>query len=323
MRPDEDTAPYFPDFQKFVDYYGDADYANKWVVAALTGQDTDFKSGKGDANFGLYGQDYVARAEGVKKGTSYMAVLMYTIRELEDAIYDCELGCDREECNDDAVHALDEAVAFYAGSLEGAAGSSGEGVFPYALADKRAANFKTAGINGGEAEGKAKVNFDIFKQFSAMQDKLKKKDCTGARAHKERISQLIFVPLIQGTLRYAFITSTDPTSGTKAEAEGATFAAGVLPVVAACSPDDADTIYENMKVGQGGNADFAAVKAAFESNYACMGIGCSDVGGLWDDAQQSYEEGAAPCSGAGSVGARFGLSVAIAAGLTLASFFVL
>lgn len=248
-----------------------------------------------------------------------MAVMMYVIRELEDAIYDCTQLCDREECNDDAVHALDEAVAFYAGSLEGSDGD-GDGVFMHALADKRAANFKTAGPNGNEASGKSKVNYDVFKEFSLMQDKLEQKDCSGARTNKERIAQLMFVPLVQGAMRYAYITSSDPEAGTKAEAEGATFAAAVLPVVAACNAGDADTIYDNLKVGQGGTADFAEVKEAFENNYGCMGISCADVGGIWDGALGSYEAGAEPCGGASS-GNQFGQSMVLILWLTVASLF--
>jgi len=41
---------------------------------------------------------------------------MYVIREMEDAVADCKAGC--EYCNDARVHAWDEAVAFYTGSIE-------------------------------------------------------------------------------------------------------------------------------------------------------------------------------------------------------------
>ena len=47
-----------------------------------------------------------------------------TISKLQDAIRDCQSGC--QLCNNAPVHAWDEAVAFYAGSLEGEQG--GEGV---------------------------------------------------------------------------------------------------------------------------------------------------------------------------------------------------
>lgn len=46
------TCPYL-DYEKFVSYYGQFDYADRWVTAALTGTNTDFDNG--NANFGQYG----------------------------------------------------------------------------------------------------------------------------------------------------------------------------------------------------------------------------------------------------------------------------
>lgn len=224
-----------------------------------------------------------------------MAVGMYVIRELEDAIHDCEEGCKTDECNDDPVHALDEAVAYYTGSLEGEDGS-GEGLLYYALADELAADFRTAGRDGGETTGKSKVNYDVFREFSLMSDKLAAKDCPGARANKERIVQLMTIPLIQGTIRYAEELHSDPQAGNKAIAAGATFAAAVLPYVADCNSQAADAIYHNMKVGAADPPDFSVVKEAFESQYECLGINCIDVGGVWSD-NGGYVEGATPCIG--------------------------
>ena len=96
------------------------------------------------------------------EGLGNMAVWMYVIRELEHAIYLCSTGdCDENSCyGKPAVHEVDEAVVFYAGSLEGPDGS-GDGVLTYNLADKRASDFKTAGEYGDSVEGTAKVNYDI------------------------------------------------------------------------------------------------------------------------------------------------------------------
>jgi hypothetical protein len=61
--------------------------------------------------------DDLAQYEGIMKGSVYMNAFMYTIHEMEDAIDDCTSGC--TDCNDDPVHAWDEAVAFYTGSNKG------------------------------------------------------------------------------------------------------------------------------------------------------------------------------------------------------------
>ena len=77
-------------YQQFVDYYGDYNYADKWVSAALAGTDMSFTTGKhGPNNFAALGDS--ARIEAVKKGSAYMNVWMYAIGEFEDAIDDCEV----------------------------------------------------------------------------------------------------------------------------------------------------------------------------------------------------------------------------------------
>jgi len=226
-----------------------------------------------------------------------MAVAMYVIRELEDALYDCEQGCDDAECNEDLVNSLDEAVAFYAGSLEGTDGS-GNGVLMYALAETRAADFRTAGPDGGETRGRSKVNHDIFKEFSLMQDALLERDCEAARTRKEKIVQIMTVPLIQSALRYAYFLDGDPEPRSRVVAQGAVSAAAVLPYIAYCSSDDAATIYENLRVGASDPTNFTVVKSAFENNYDCLGVACADIGGIFNRKDCTYEDGAGPCGGA-------------------------
>ena len=141
----------YKDFQMFYDYYGAADYADQWVSAALGGTSLTLGTG-GTTDFS--GVDDAARVEAVKKGTAYMAVWMYVVREFEDAIDDCVTGS--ITANYGSVHAWDEGVAFYAGSLEGTDGSS-SGKMVYRLAEKRCANFKTCGAAGDATSGTAKV----------------------------------------------------------------------------------------------------------------------------------------------------------------------
>lgn len=220
---------------------------------------------------------------------------MYVIREMEDALDGCKFDCKKTGCNDDAVRAWDQAVAFYTGSLEGTDGQ-GSGKLMYALADKRCKNFKTCGELATSTEGTSHVNEEIFRQFTLGSRMIAQAKCGEARGYKEGIEKMMMVPLIQGTLRYAYITSTDENAGEKAEAEGATFAASILPIVHACDEDAAETIYRNMKVGQANGANFAEVKEAFESVYSCMGVRGRDVGGLWNEATGNYFYGARPLS---------------------------
>ena len=162
------------------------------------------------------------------------------------------------------------------------------------------------------------ISFAIFK---IGQQNLLNGKCSEARKQKELIAQLMAVPLVQGTLRYAYLTDQRQSNvGEKAKAEGATFAASVLPIVHACNEGDAETIYENLSVG-GPGADFEAVKEAFENNYKCMGITCSDVGGLYDDATFSYFQDASPCSDSSTSNSR-AIAIGVSCGVIGAALLV-
>ncbi len=301
-------------YEAFYNYYGEYDYANQIVLAAFSGQPTQFKNFNND--FGLYTLE--GREQIIKKGTAYMNIWMYVIREMEDALDDCQEACTIENCNDDPVHAWDEAAAFYTGSLEGGDGS-GSGNLAYALADKRCQNFKTCGDLADSVTGTSKVNIDIFKNLGTGLQKINRGECASARTEKENIEKLMLVPLIQGTLRYAYKTDTEPYSE-KAEAEGAIFALAVAPMVAKCDAAAAQTIADNMKVGQNGSADFAQVKKAFESTYDCMGVDSEMVGGLYDSASRQYYHGAAPLGHS----AASSMSMAVGAGIAaLTSLYML
>jgi len=303
-------------FEAFYEYFGMADYGNEMVIAAFEGRATNFRNFNND--FKLYGYD--GKDQIIKKTTAYLIVWMYVIREMEDALDDCKEQCTIENCNDDPVHAWDEAVAFYTGSLEGPDGS-GSGKFPYALADKRCGNFKTCGDMADSTTGGSKVNMEIFRNFNIGLAKLAKGECTSARTNKDIIEKLIRIPLIQGTLRYAWKTDTEPFSE-KAEAEGVIFALGIIPLVHQCNPDAAAVIADNMVAGQSGKCDFSAVKAAFESTYDCMGVDGALVGGYWDAAMGNYFEGAEPMVSKGKakvVSAGSMTSFAAAAGVAAAT----
>merc|ERR1719331_1420926 len=224
-----------------------------------------FTSGKHGPNaFSTLGD--AARIEAVKKGTAYMNVWMYAVREFEDAIDDC-LTC-TSNCNDystGSVHAWDEGVAFYTGTLEGtAAGGNSDGRLVYRLAEKRCANFDTCGANGGEASGTSQVNHALFPLCG---------EGALVRPVVNKIVSLMTVPLVQGTLRYAYKIGEVPAErDQKNAAEGATFAAAVLPMVAYCNPASAKIVTDNVKFGlydAGTYPDYTAVRDALEATYPC------------------------------------------------------
>ena len=123
----------YDDFMKFKAYYGVDDYADHWVTKALDGAKTEFTGPASNTDFSV--ADDAMRVQVIKKGTAYMNVWMYVIREFEDAIDDCDNSC--IACNDDPVHAWDEGVAFYAGSLAADTPNAAGGSLIWALAEKR------------------------------------------------------------------------------------------------------------------------------------------------------------------------------------------
>ena len=295
---------------------GSSDYADQWVLAAFNGARTNFDNG--NADFGEY--TMIGREQIIKKGTAYMNVFMYVIREFEDALDDCKRGC--INCNDDPVHAWDEGVCFYTGSIEGEDGAP-SGYLLHQLADKRSADFKTGGPDGTDIAGTSKLNYDLMDQFSLGNFQLQSGNCEGARKTKERVAQLMFIPMIQGALRYAYKVDK-LQGGEKEKAEGAAFIAAVLPAVHAASPSAASTIYNNMKVGAT-STNASEVKKAFESVYPAMGISCADVGGLWNEAEKNYYAGMAPCADASNtkVVTQSNSTLAIALGTTFGALFAI
>ena len=259
--------------------------------------------------------------EAIKKATKIMPILMQVLGQLEVALDGCKEGCKMANCNDDPINAWDQAVALYTGSLEGVDGT-GSGKLVYALADELCQDFKTCGDLAKETDGSSHVNQVIFREFALGSRQMAQGQCSNAKPHKERIETMIAVPLIQGALRSAYITSTAENGGEKSEAEGAAFAASVLPIVHACDEDAASTIYKNMKTGQKGALNFAEVKKTFESVYSCMGIRGSDVGGLFNDNTGDYYAGASPLTASSSKSPSGEQNIGLIIGCTVAGLVV-
>jgi len=281
----------YKDFMYFYDYYGTDEYAHQFVEAAFEGTKTQFTNG--NADFSLY--SFMGKEQIIKKSTVYLNIFMYVIHGWEEALDDCERGC--LDCNDGAAHSWDEGVCYYTGSIEGGPGGTNTGgKLLHHLADKRCTDYKTCGVEGADLGGTAKLNYDLFSLFSVGNFQLLSGNCPAARATAKEITEKMYVPMIQGAMRCAYKVG-EMFGGEKEKAEGAAFAAAVLPRVHAADPGAADIIYQNLKVGAT-STDFMAAKNAFQSVYQKMGVSCTDVGGLWSDADNNYYAGMEPCDDA-------------------------
>jgi hypothetical protein len=277
------------ELQKYLDYFGTVNFAADYIEAIFMRYETHFAVGNMD--FKIYHE--LGRAATVKVIVSYMVMSLFTIRQLEDALYKCWIGCYKEECKNDAVGALDQALAYYVGGLAGSDGNE-KGNLMYELADVYCELFKTCGANGNGIKGTSQVNSVIMQGFDELKAVLQNNDCTGARKIKDRIVTMYYVPLIQATLRYAYLTSTEEYDEAM-EGTGAAFATTILPIIFHCNTLDAKTLFSNMQIGQDGTADFALIKATLERNYDCLRITCENVGGLYDHKTKAYVPGFEPC----------------------------
>ncbi|KAH8070671.1 hypothetical protein JL720_11672 [Aureococcus anophagefferens] len=137
--------------------------------------------------------------------------------------------------------------------------------------------------------------------------------CGDARAYVDDIVAQMTVPLIQGTLRYAYRSSPEGTaealgSDGKVWAEFHAFGYALLPASTPATRAPAPRSPRRSRLprhrrGHGRRpraGGFAAVKAALESTYACLGITCADVGGL-QAGDGSPIEGMGACADGSSI----------------------
>lgn len=277
-------------------------YASVMVKAGLDG------TAVGSTGFTFADKDNAYKVDAIKKSMVYLNIWMYVIWEMQDAIDDCVLG--DASSNYDSVHAWDEAVAFYTGSNEGTSqggdnaldspsgsGSDNDGVLLFNLAEKRCQNFGTctADYDNDPTTGYSAVNNELFAMFTTAKTQLQNAhtgtgsfSCKDIYAPKDKIATLMLVPLIQGTLRYLYktdstVTGGDTTSDTFKKENGELFAfsAGIQPFVYNCSTTAGNNLYERS-FNEDMSLTFAEHKASLESVYSCLGISCSDIGGLCD-----------------------------------------
>ena len=295
-------CPYYPEFQSYVNYYGTPEYADMFVMSASKNETTIFPSARGNADFSKFNSGLeIGHAEGVQKGSLLLNVWMEVVRHLNDAMVICGTKCG-DNCNRDGTLSLDAGIALYAGSQAGKDMRTADGgIMLYNMANRRAKNFRTAGSAAERAVGTAYVNHMIEKEFKLAQVSILTDRCDLAEQSKKRIVALMKVPLIQGLLRYAYIRDFElPTvleEREKAEAEAASFLAAAIPHVYQCNKQDADFIFNQMRVGSDPNdVNFAEIKQALERNYECMGMSCPLVGGKYDTEAGQYAVGAEPCN---------------------------
>jgi len=250
----------------------------------------------GTIDMSQVGDDF--RREVIQKGIVYLNIFPYVIWEMQDAINDCNTG-DIDK-NADSVHAWDESVAFYTGSLEGVSQGGNNGLdgcddgdceLQFMLADKRCTNFGTctADYDLDNAAGYSQVNYEIFSLFISGRDQIlgaiHTEECPETNKTMDQISGLMLVPFIQGVQRYLYKTSVTTTA--KEAGELFAFATAVLPFIDLVDPDAAEMLYNRAWNLDYSSDDWKDIKYAIEDTYRLLGVGagigmvtCAQVGEL-------------------------------------------
>ena len=284
------------DFSLFYKYYGVPDYADQWITAAGEGKMTDFFNG--NANFVTFGLP--GKSKAITTAILVMHIWMHIIYLMEDSHGTCNPSVPSS-----GVHSWDRAVAYYTGSLEGqSSGREGQssggmeaGVLLKALANELCESFKTCGLKSNSLDGEAFVNTEIMKYFKVGKNALVDGDkCFEVETSFKLIRKLMLIPLVQGALLSGYSQHLSPLDNGRDATAGATYAAAILPHINACNYNDAKTIHELLGTDKEGNdLDFKRLKIAIERNYACLGLSCGEVGGIWDSATNTYFPDAKPC----------------------------
>lgn len=285
-----DKCEYWFYFDQFYQFYGVTDYADKIIQAAAAGTAVQLEN----ANFDFTNMNYEGRGVAIHVAVVAMNLAIGIIRQLELAWSQCQ-SCATRACEELTANDVDGAWAMYTGSLEGPDGT-GSGKLWYAIADTECQYFKTCGVTGDEITGVANVNIRLMEYFQTYQQNVTTNACAAARAAKDTIQDLIFLPLIQATLRYAYIRTKKGGDATDEEkASGYLYAASVAPIVASCSFHDAWLIMQHMDITNQA-PDYTVVRDAFMNHFDCLGLKCKDIGGLWDAENNDYYYDFIPCT---------------------------
>jgi len=244
-----------PIWDDFVDYYGDKNWLDTFVMSALDG--TGAFAGESDG----------VRKQGVQKGIQNQIMIAWALHEV--VVAQAKVADGNIDPAKGAPHNWDEWWAFYHGVEPKGA--------PFATADKRGGNFGT-----GSA-----VNDALL---VASQDGLQATidgDAAALQVAADEIVRQITVTYIQATIRYANKIDSDLASGDaeKArvhQAEGWAFFRVIEPWVAAVDASAAEKISSlyDLAAGPPMAGSGAAVQAAIESTYAGLGVNATEVGTL-------------------------------------------
>jgi len=259
-------------FLAYSDYFGLENYADGEILKALLRKDVYSNASR------LQLSSLVVR--------TLQTMVMYTavLSQLQSGVNECKKSSKQNIVQQD----LDTAVAYYVGSLEGSkvgGKAGGHGQLFFGVANELCHQFDACTDSGN-----ANVNRKIMAAIVDMQTALAESNCDSAMSTLTYLSETALpVPLVQGTLEFAFANEQLPAQSTSsAVVEGSVFAGAILPLINSIDSNIANTLFVNMAYNPTGRpvSDGAdAVFDVFVQTLGLTGIDCNDVGTLRSEAR--------------------------------------
>ena len=247
----------------YTSYFGSDDYADKIISNVLTSI----------APFNLSSD--AQRSELVAGYLNVMVMYMAVLQKLYQASQACESDKSQSQ------QSLDQAVAYYVGSIEGSSdGGLDGGQLLYATSKALCGNFSKC-----VDEANSEVNQKLFTIFSDMSSSIQLGACADFQTTlQDSVEPLLPVPLIQGSLHYA-VQNAKLSQGADDASLGSAdpFALSLIPFVNSASPDLGAKLLTNLEfrpdlspVSDGPDAVFDIFRTTLPSFP--MDVDCQDVG---------------------------------------------
>jgi len=264
----------------YKDFYGTAEYSDKWLRAAFNEKSTESLS-NGKADFTKL--DVKGRSAAVQHGMAIWGHIVGLVEKTAER-------CDGTRGNSVEQKMWDRAVALYVGSTARESGAGGH--LLYTLANEECYHFGRC--KKGE---EAPVNKYIMDKFAKVKLYLDIGGCSNLKNDARDIKSLMTVPLIQAASRAMYTIDKEDSTDGALQGEAAAYAAALLPLIHQCGAGNSKIIEADMLPGKSVSGSYEVVKAAFERCYEKLNVSCEDVGGLVDFSKKQYKRGAQACGG--------------------------
>ena len=192
---------------------------------------------------------------------------MYLVHQLYATLQGCE---DRSIKDEDGIHSIDIAVAYYIGDGQ-VAGNSQTGHLLYALAEKMGEYFGMGGT------GQTRTNTNILRLFSEAKNELSLPNaCSASGTTFNKLSLTInkiisqmTIPLIQGLIQNLRVNDRD-----RVKVYGTAF----VPMVAACNATAFSYLRDKVMNLNYNVVEIDAIIETVRSTYPCLRLQCDDIG---------------------------------------------